>query len=82
MEARDYNILSQLIKDMGNVVNVVPGNSFNSKDAETLLVIERRINDSELKQQLGIYNEIFAKEKGASVIDITNSAIAYVKQKI
>ncbi|MBP3593029.1 MAG: hypothetical protein J6J44_00730 [Lachnospiraceae bacterium] len=76
------NILNQLLKDMAGVLNVTPGAAYTSKDAETLLVMHRRMSPSELQSQLGIYNEIFTKQKGASIKDITNSAVAYIKIKV
>ncbi|MBQ9141929.1 MAG: hypothetical protein IJX63_09090 [Lachnospiraceae bacterium] len=82
MEARTMNILNQLLKDMSGVLNVTPGAAYTSKDAETLLVMHRRMSPSELQSQLGIYNEIFTKQKGASIKDITNSAVAYIKIKV
>jgi len=81
-EARVMNILNQLLKDMSGVLNVTPGAAYASKDAETLLVMHRRMPPSELQSQLGIYNEIFTKQKGASIKDITNSAVAYIKIKV
>ena len=81
-EGRVMNILNQLLKDMAGVLNVTPGTAFVSKDAETLLVMHRRMEPSELKSQLGIFNEIFTKQKGASIKDITNSAVAYLKIKV
>lgn len=82
IEARELNILNKLLSDMAGVLNVTPGSVYSNKDADTLLVMQRRMSDCELKFELGIYNEIFAKEKGASIIDITNSAVAFIKIKI
>lgn len=81
-EAREINILNQLLKDMAGVLNATPGMTYTSKDAETLLVMQRRMPPSELQNQLGNYNEIFTKQKGASIKDITNSAVAFIKIKI
>ena len=82
IEAREVNILKQLLKDMSGVFNVTPGMTYSLNDADTLLVMQRRMQQSELQYQLGIYNEIFAKQKGASIKDITNSAVAYIKIKV
>lgn len=82
MEARTMNILNQLLMDMAGVLNVTPGAAYTSKDADALLVMHRRMQPSELQSQLGIYNEIFTKQKGASIKDITNSAVAYIKIKV
>lgn len=82
IEARELDILSKLLSDMAGVLNVTPGSVYSSKEADTLLVMQRRMNDCELKYELSIYNEIFAKEKGASIIDIVNSAVAFIKIKI
>lgn len=81
-EAREMNILNQLLSEMSGVLNATPGAAYINKDAETLLVMHRRIPPSELQSQLGIYNEIFTKQKGASVKDITNSAVAFIKMKV
>ena len=82
IEARELDILSKLLSDMASVLNVTPGSVYSSKEADTLLVMQRRMSDCELKYELSIYNEIFAKEKGASIIDIVNSAVAFIKIKI
>ena len=82
IEARELEILQKLQIDMADVINVSPGSVYSSKEADTLLVMQRRMKDCELKSQLSTYNEIFSKEKGASIIDITNSAVAYIKIKI
>ena len=81
-EAREMNILNQLLSEMSGVLNATPGAAYTNNDAETLLVMHRRIPPSELQSQLGIYNEIFTKQKGASVKDITNSAVAFIKMKV
>lgn len=81
-EVREINILNQLLKDMAGVLNATPGMTYTSKDAETLLVMQRRMPPSELQNQLGNYNEIFTKQKGASIKDITNSAVAFIKIKV
>ncbi len=82
IEARELDILSKLLSDMAGVLNVTPGSVYSSKEADTLLVMQRRMSDCELKYELSIYNEILAKEKGASIIDIVNSAVAFIKIKI
>ena len=81
-EAREMNILNQLLSEMSGVLNATPGAAYTNKDVETLLVMHRRMPPSELQSQLGIYNEIFTKQKGASVKDITNSAVAFIKMKV
>ena len=81
-EAREMNILNQLLSEMSGVLNATPGATYTNKDVETLLVMHRRMPQSELQNQLGIYNEIFTKQKGASVKDITNSAVAFIKMKV
>ena len=82
IEARELDILSKLLSDMAGVLNVTPGSVYSSKEADTLLVMKMRLSDCELKYELSIYNDIFAKEKGASIIDIVNSAVEFIKIKI
>lgn len=82
IKQEELNILNQYLSDMAGVLNITPGTVYMSKNADTLMVMQRRMEDSELKYELSIYNEIFAKQKGASIKDITNSAVAFIKIKV
>ena len=79
---KEQMIIKNDIPELAQVLNAVPGEVFSSKEAETLLIMQRRLPDSDLKEQLQIYNGIFAKQHGASIEDITASAIAYIKLKV
>lgn len=75
-------IIKQSLNGMAQIINAIPGEVYVNKEAETLLIMQHRLPESDLKKQIEIYNEIFAKQGGASISDITDSAIAYVKIKI
>ena len=47
-EAREMNILNQLLSEMSGVLNATPGAAYTNKDVETLLVMHRRMPPSEL----------------------------------
>lgn len=75
-------IIKQSLNGMAQIINAIPGESYANKEAETLLIMQHRLPESDLKKQIEIYNAIFAKQGGASISDITDSAIAYVKIKV
>lgn len=75
-------IIKQSLNGMAQIINAIPGEVYVNKEAETLLIMQHRLPESDLKKQIEIYNAIFAKQGGASISDITDSAIAYVKIKI
>ena len=75
-------IIKQSLNSMAQIINAIPGEVYVNKEAETLLIMQYRLPESDLKKQIEIYNAIFAKQGGASISDITDSAIAYVKIKI
>lgn len=75
-------IIKQSLNGMAQIINAIPGETYANKEAETLLIMQHRLPESDLKKQIEIYNAIFAKQGGASISDITDSAIAYVKIKI
>ncbi|MDY6360530.1 MAG: hypothetical protein SPL23_05015 [Lachnospiraceae bacterium] len=75
-------IIKQSLNGMAQIINAIPGETYANKEAETLLIMQHRLPESDLKKQIEIYNAIFAKQGGASISDITDSAIAYVKIKV
>lgn len=75
-------IIKQSLNGMAQIINAIPGETYANKEAETLLIMQHRLPESDLKKQIKIYNAIFAKRVGASISDITDSAIAYVKIKV
>ena len=75
-------IIKQSLNGMAQIINAIPGETYANKEAETLLIMQHRLPESDLKKQIEIYNAIFAKRGGASISDITDSAIAYVKIKV
>ena len=75
-------IIKHSLNGMAQIINAIPGEVYVNKEAETLLIMQHRLPESDLKKQIEIYNAIFAKQGGASISDITDSAIAYVKIKI
>lgn len=78
----EKKIIKEMLPDLGQIINAVPGEAFASKDAEMLLIMQRRLEESDLKSNLTTYNLIFAKRENVTIEDITASAIAFVKMKV
>ena len=81
LSTNDNKVLMNLISQMGAIINAIPGESYSIADIDTLVIMQRRLPESDIKKQLSQYNDIFAKQAGAGIPDITNSMIAYIRIK-
>ena len=81
LSTNDNKVLMNLISQMGAIINAIPGESYSIVDVDTLVIMQRRLPESDIKKQLSQYNDIFAKQSGAGIPDITNSMIAYIRIK-
>ena len=41
----EKKIIKEMLPDLGQIINAVPGEAFASKDAETLLIMQRRLEE-------------------------------------
>lgn len=82
LNVNDKKLFSNLIAQMAAIINAVPGEVYVIKDVDTLVIMQRRLPESDIKSQLSQYNDIFAKQSGAGIPEITNSMIAYVRIKV
>ena len=49
---REQEIVKGLLPEMAQIINAIPGEVYTSKDAETLLIMQRRLSDCDLKREL------------------------------
>lgn len=77
----ELEVLKKQLPDMAAIMNAIPGERFEIKSVQTILIIFRRMECSELATQLGIYSRILSQEEPVSVKDLTDAAVAYVKIK-
>lgn len=75
-------IIEKLMSEMAGVMNVLPGETFRMKNSDTLLILQRRMEASDLKSALVLFNEIFTCTSGVTEKDLCQSAVAYVKIKV
>lgn len=80
--ASEEKLIKSLLPEMAAIINAIPGEVFTSKEADTFMAVARRLPDSELKVQVSQFSEIFGRQRGAGICDITNSMIAYVRIKV
>ena len=78
----EMQIIKKILPQMAGVMNVVPGEPFYLKEAETLSVLHRRMPQSDLQKLLEVFNEVFSKKDGLSVADLKEAAVCYVKMKV
>ena len=78
----DLKLLKDALPEMASIINAEEGQVFSIDSADALLILQRKIKESDMKEELGIYNAIFAKQHGASISDITESAVAFVKVSV
>ena len=81
LSTNDNKVLMNLISQMGAIINAIPGESYSIVDVDALVIIQRRLPESDIKKQLSQYNDIFAKQAEVGILDITNSMIAYIRIK-
>ena len=75
-------IIEKNLADMSFVLNVVPGESVRMKNSDTLLILQRRMKESDLKSELTTYNEIFTRVGAVDIEDLCQSAVSYLKIKV
>lgn len=77
----EMEIVKKLLSEMAEILNAVPGERFELKCAQTLLIVQRRMEHSDMQAQLSIYTHLFSKEELPSMTELSNAAVSYVKIK-
>lgn len=77
----DIEIIKKSLPDMARILNAIPGERFDIPCSQTLLILSRRMDESELLRHLQVYTGLFTKEDMPGVIDLSNAAVAFVKIK-
>ena len=77
----DIEVLKKQLEDMGGILNAVLGQKFECKSEQTLLIIQRRMEESELLAHLKTFTGLFSKEDEPTVMELSNAAVAFVKIK-
>ena len=75
-------IIERLLPQMSEVMNVIPGEEFRMNDSDTLLILQRRMEKSDLCMELQTFNEIFSEKDGCSLHKIRMSAVALIKIRL
>ena len=75
-------VLEKQLKEMSAVFSANVGEPFRINDGDTLLILQRRMKESDLLTALTGYDAIFAKAEKTSLEDICNSAAAYIRIKV
>lgn len=75
----EFQILNKIKGSMGEVVNAEVGKVFTIESADTLSIIQRRLQDCDLKRELELYGEIFTKKKGVTIDDIAKSVVSFLR---
>lgn len=78
----ELQIIERLLPQMAEVMNVLPGEDFRMKDSDTLLILQRRMEKSDLCMELQTFNEIFSEKDGCSLHKIRTSAVALIKIRV
>lgn len=78
----EIQLIEKLLPQMAEVMNILPGEEFRMKDSETLLILQRRMEKSDLCMELCAFNEIFAEKGGCSLTKIRIAAVAYIKIRL
>ena len=77
----EIEIIKKQLPDMAGILNAIPGERFEIKGAQTLLIVQRRMEDTELQRELSVYTHLFSKEGAPGVTELSNAAVSFVKIK-
>ena len=77
----EIEIIKKQLPDMAGILNAIPGERFEIKGAQTLLIVQRRMEDTELQRELSVYTHLFSKEGSPGVTELSNAAVSFVKIK-
>ncbi len=78
----DLKFLKDSLPEMAAIINAEEGQVFSIGSSDALLIFQRKMPEGDMKRELGIYNAIFAKQHGATVSDITEGVVAFVKLSV
>jgi len=78
----ELEIIKKSLPQMAGIMNVIPGEAFFIKEADTLLVLQRRMPKSDLQENLEKYNEAFSKKDGLTIPDLKDTAVSFIKIKV
>lgn len=78
----EYKVLAAVLPEMAEIMNVIPGEVFRIKDEDTLLILQRRMEECQLKEELVSFNEIFAMKNGCTIAGLRVAMVSYIKIKI
>lgn len=78
----EIQIIERLLPQMLEVMNMIPGEEFRMKDSDTLLILQRRMENSDLCMELQAFNEIFSDKDGCSLHKLRTSAVALIKIRL
>ena len=77
----ELEVLKKELPEMVSIMNALPGDRFDMKSAQTILIVQRRMEQSELSKQLGIFAQLLSKNEPATMDDLVAAAVAYVRIK-
>lgn len=78
----EYKVFETILSEMAEIMNVIPGEAYRIKDEETLLILQRRMEECSLKEELASFNEVFALKNGCTIPKLCQFAVSFIKIKI
>lgn len=78
----EYAVLEKLLPEMAEIMNAVPEEGFRMQEEDTLLIVQRRMEDCQLKEELVIFNEMFALKGACTISKLCEAMLAYFKIKL
>ena len=64
----EIQLIEKLLPQMAEVMNILPGEEFRMKDSDTLLILQRRMEKSDLCMELCAFNELFTEKGGCTLL--------------
>ena len=78
----EYAVLEKLLPAMAEIMNAVPGEGFRMQEEDTLLILQRRMEECQLKEELVTFNEMFALKDACTISKLCTAMLAYFRIKL
>lgn len=72
-------IIKKQLKDMSAIYNAVPGESLDMPCIMPLMIMQRRMEECQLKDELTVFTDICSKEEPLSCEDIVKASVTLVR---
>ena len=79
--SNEFQLVKKHLSDMGGILNAIPDEPFEMRGVETLQIVLRRMETSDLQRELSTFMSLFSKDHAPTGTELSNAAVSFVKVK-